>query len=172
MCDSEMSLCSLLYLETPTMERTDRESSEECPRHRTFRPKLLTFLGGGPHPFDQAVIPVGYYPALPIFWTLYGYRLKTGGDLYTSTPYNANWALYFLCTGRLHFTDRAHVSHQTLIRVLRPLPMRALTHRHHLKIQNAHLSFPRVNLILARGRSSVRPETRTHSELWCESGPV
>ena len=44
--------------------------------------------------------------------------------------------------------------------------------RHHFNIQNAHLSFPRGNLILARGRSSVRPETRTHSELWYESGPV
>ena len=55
------------YLKTPTTERTDRESSEECPRHRTFRPKLLTFAGGGPHPFDQAGVPVGYYPTLPIF---------------------------------------------------------------------------------------------------------
>ena len=50
------------YLETPTTERTDRESSEECPRHRTFRPKLLTFSGGGLHPFDQAGVPVSYYP--------------------------------------------------------------------------------------------------------------
>ena len=60
-----------LYLETPTTERTDRESSEECPRHRTFRPKLLTFSGGGPHPFDQAGVPVGYFTLrLPIIWTL------------------------------------------------------------------------------------------------------
>ena len=40
----------------------------------------------------------------------------------------------------------------------------------HSNSQTPHLSFPRRNLILARGRSSVRPETRTHSELWCESG--
>ena len=39
---------------------------------------------------------------------LYGYRLQTRGDLYTSTPYNANWALYFLCSGRLHFENYAH----------------------------------------------------------------
>ena len=43
------------YTQTPTMEHTDRESSEECPRHRTFQPKLLMFSGGGPHPFDQGV---------------------------------------------------------------------------------------------------------------------
>ena len=66
------------------------------------------------------------------------------------------------------FTDRAHMSHQTLIRVLRPLPMRAPSPQH----PKCSISFPRGNLILARGRSSVRPETRTHSELWCESGPV
>ena len=43
---------------------------------------------------------------------LYGYRLKTRGDLYTSTPYNANWALYFLCSRspslKITLTDRAH----------------------------------------------------------------
>ena len=41
-----------LYYETPIMERTDRESSEEWPRHRTFRSKLLSFSRGGPYPFD------------------------------------------------------------------------------------------------------------------------
>ena len=96
-----------MYLETPTTERTDRESSEECPRHRTFRPKLLTF-SGGPHPFDQAGVPVGYYPTLSIFCTLPLIWLSTKDNLYTSTPYNANWALYFLCSGRLHFENYAH----------------------------------------------------------------
>ena len=71
-------------------------------------------------------------------------------------------------TLKITLTDRAHMSHQTLIRVLRPLRMRAPS----LKHPNRTFSFPRGNLILARGRSSVRPETRTHSELWCESGPV
>ena len=71
-------------------------------------------------------------------------------------------------TLKITLTDRAHMSHQTLIRVLRPLPMRAPSPQHPKRT----ISFHRGNLILARGRSSVMPETRTHSELWCESGPV
>ena len=50
-----------MYLKTPTMERTDRESSEECPVT-----ELLKVWGGGEHPFDKAGVPVGYYPTLPI----------------------------------------------------------------------------------------------------------
>ena len=65
--ECQMANASVKYLETPTTERTDRESSEECPRHRTFRPKLLTFSGGGPHPSDQAGVPVGYYPTFTRF---------------------------------------------------------------------------------------------------------
>ena len=45
--ECQMANASVKYLETPTTERTDRESSEECPRHRTFRHKLLTFSGVG-----------------------------------------------------------------------------------------------------------------------------
>ena len=71
-------------------------------------------------------------------------------------------------TLKITLTDRAHMSHQTLIRVLRPLRMRAPSLQHPKRT----ISFPRGNLIQAHGGSSVRPETRTHSELWCESGPV
>ena len=84
---------STQHRSTPTTERTDRESSEECPRHRTFRPKLRTFSGGGPHPFNQAGCPCRLLPYVypsSEHCPLYGYRLQTRGDLYTSAPYNAN----------------------------------------------------------------------------------
>ena len=65
--ECQMANASMKYLETPTTERTDR-IIRGVPR--TFRPKLLTLSGGGPHPFDQTGVPVSYYPTLPIFCTL------------------------------------------------------------------------------------------------------
>ena len=166
---------SMRYLETPTTERTDRESSEECPRHRTFRPKLLTFSGGGPHPSDQAGVPVGYYPTFTrhlniAHYMVIDYRLAATfthrHHIMQTERYIFFVAVAF--TLKITLTDRAHMSHQTLIRVLRPLRMRAPSLQHPKRT----ISFPRGNLIQAHGGSSVRPETRTHSELWCESGPV
>ena len=60
-------------------------------------------------------------------------------------------------TLKIMLIGRAHIAHQTLIHFLRHLPNR-------------------TSFISSReldpSSSSVRPETRTHSELWCESGPV
>ena len=72
---------------------------------------------------------------------LYGYRPKTRGDLYTSTPYNANWALYFLCSGRLHWKLRSPTAR--ICRIKRSFAFYVLCEcaRHHLNIQNAQFHF-------------------------------
>ena len=55
-------------------------------------------------------------------------------------------------TLKITLTDRAHILHQTLIRVLCPLRVHAPSLQHPKRT----ISFPRGNSILARGRSSVR----------------
>ena len=71
-------------------------------------------------------------------------------------------------TLKITLTDRAHVSHQTLIRVLRPLPMRAPS-PHNPKLT----SFISSRELDPSSWKVFREAGKTeHSELWCESGPV
>ena len=134
-----------MYLETPTTERTDRESSEECPRHRTFRPKLLTFSGGGPHPFDQAGVPVGYYPTFTHHLNIAHYMVIDYRHAATFTHRHhimqTERYIFFVAvafTLKITLTDRAHIC---LIKRSFAFYVLCECARHHFNIQNAHFHF-------------------------------